>query len=198
MNFFALFLALLGGAAGALAKPFAPFPSLPGRAASNATVTVNNQRVNGRQALEYWRYEFSANNSTGLVVLGLTNIGVLQDPLPAFVPSDIVVSNVTAFLLPRTPEVFKYDADGNLTNNGLWSLKWDAENRLIEMESVPAVPASERRKLNFAYDWQGRRISKTVSNWNISNLQYEISSARKWIWDGTRPLAELEATNSFP
>ena len=168
-----------------------------GRAASNATVTLNNVRVNGRQAFEYWRRELSVNNSTGAVLAWITNIGVLQDPVAAAIPTDIVTTNLTSLLLPKTPELFKYDADGNLTNNGLWSFKWDAENRLTEMESVAAVPSPQRRKLKFGYDWQGRRVSKIVSNWNVSNLQFELSSARKWLWDGTRPLAELEATNSL-
>ena len=167
-----------------------------GRAASNATVTLNNVRVNGRQAFEYWRAELTANNSTGLVVVGITNIGVLQDPVAAAIPTDIVTTNLTSVLLPRTPEVFKYDADGNLTNNGLWSLKWDAENRLIEMENVAAVPPPQRLKLKFAYDWQGRRVSKVVSNYATGSWQ--LTLARRWIWDGTRPLAELEATNSLP
>ena len=167
-----------------------------GRAASNATVTLNNQRINGRQAFEYWRAELTANNSTGLVLVGITNIGVLQDPVLAFIPTDIVTTNLTSVLVPKTPELSKYDADGNLTNNGLWSFKWDAENRLTEMESVAAVPSPQRRKLKFGYDWQGRRTSKVVSNYATGSWQLE--TARRWIWDGTRPLAELEATNAFP
>ena len=168
-----------------------------GRAASNATVTLNNVRVEARQAFEYWRRELSVNNSTGAVLAWITNIGVLQDPLAGVpVPTDIVTTNLTSALLPKTPELFKHDADGNLTNNGLWSFKWDAENRLTEMESVAAVPAPQRRKLKFGYDWQGRRVSKVVSNYTGSAWQLE--SSRRWIWDGTRPLAELEATNSTP
>ena len=168
-----------------------------GRAASNATVTVNNQRVTTRQALEYWRHELSANNSNALALVGITNIGVFQDTTSATnQPSDVVTTNLTGALVPKTPEIFKYDADGNLTNNGLWSFRWDAENRLVEMESVSAVPNSEHRKLVFGYDWQGRRVSKTASNYAIGSWQME--NARKWIWDGTRPLAELEATNGTP
>jgi YD repeat-containing protein len=42
----------------------------------------------------------------------------------------------------RTPEAFAHDADGNLTNDGRWSLSWDAENRLVEMVSLTNAPAN--------------------------------------------------------
>ena len=77
---FMAFSALLRVASGALAKPFVSFPTLSVRAASNATVTANNQRVNGRRAFEYWRYELTANNSASVAWVGITNIGVYQDP----------------------------------------------------------------------------------------------------------------------
>ena len=37
--------------------------------------------------------------------------------------------------VPKTPETFTYEADGNLTLNGRWNYTWDAENRLIMVES---------------------------------------------------------------
>lgn len=38
----------------------------------------------------------------------------------------------------QTPEVFTHDLDGNLTSDGRWTYEWDAENRLIGMETQPA------------------------------------------------------------
>ena len=64
--------------------------------------------------------------------------------------------------LPATPEPYDYDDDGNLTADGCFTYTWDAENRLIAMETLPAVPTIAKRKLSFAYDAMSRRIRKTT------------------------------------
>ena len=51
--------------------------------------------------------------------------------------------------VPRTPEAFAYDDDGNLLSDGRWAYTWDAENRLIGMESIASVPVAAKRKLSF-------------------------------------------------
>src|SRR5271154_3839076 len=61
-----------------------------------------------------------------------------------------------------------YDADGNLTFDGIWNYQWDAQNRLISMNmtnigNLTSAPASNRLRLDFAYDNQNRRISKIIS-----------------------------------
>ena len=59
-----------------------------------------------------------------------------------------------------------YDANGNLTSDGLWNYTWDAENRLTAAESRSGVPAASRQRLTFRYDSQNRRIFKQAeSNW---------------------------------
>ncbi len=37
--------------------------------------------------------------------------------------------------LPKTPEWFSHDLDGNLLTDGKWIYTWDGENRLISMET---------------------------------------------------------------
>jgi RHS repeat-associated protein len=64
--------------------------------------------------------------------------------------------------LPATPENFVYDFDGNLTSDGRFTCTWDAENRLVSMETHASVPLAARRKLAFSYDSMGRRIRKSV------------------------------------
>ena len=64
--------------------------------------------------------------------------------------------------LPASPENFIHDFDGNLTSDGRFSYSWDAENRLVVMETNATVPLPARRKLAFAYDSMGRRIRKSV------------------------------------
>jgi RHS repeat-associated protein len=85
-------------------------------------------------------------------------------------------------LLPKTPETFAFDADGNLVQDGLWTYTWDAENRLVSMQSVSSVPSAAKRKLDFAYDRQGRRTQKVVSTWNGS--AYVPQSTNRFVYDG--------------
>jgi RHS repeat-associated protein len=50
-------------------------------------------------------------------------------------------------------------------------------------------------KLNFEYDWKGRRISKTVSNWN--GAAYTFGSSTKFLYDQWNLLAELNSGNTL-
>jgi len=38
-------------------------------------------------------------------------------------------------LLPKSPESFTYDDDGNLLSDGRWIYSWDGQNRLITEEN---------------------------------------------------------------
>jgi RHS repeat-associated protein len=93
--------------------------------------------------------------------------------------------------LPPDPETFLHDADGNLTQDGKWSYTWDAENRLIAMETLPGAVAAGvgQLKLEFGYDSQGRRISKKVYAWD-SGL-WSLSSDTLYLWDGWNLAYEL-------
>ena len=108
--------------------------------------------------------------------------------------ADIVATNSGYALIPKTPEVYVYDVDGNLRTNGLWVLTWDGENRLASADSASAVPASAKQSLRFAYDSRSRRISKVVSNWTGNT--WSLSYCTKFIYDGWNLLAEVNATNN--
>jgi RHS repeat-associated protein len=66
-----------------------------------------------------------------------------------------------------------YDADGNLTSDGVRTYIWDARNRLSSI-SGPGLTAS------FQYDALGRRIRKTVN-----------SITTDFLYDGINPVQEL-------
>lgn len=68
-------------------------------------------------------------------------------------------------ILLQTPNNL-VDSDGNLTLDGRWQYNWNGEYRLVRMESREDVPNEARQRLEFAYDWQGRRIRKSVSVWD--------------------------------
>ena len=68
----------------------------------------------------------------------------------------------------REPEVFAYDADGNLTNDGRWAYTWDGENRLTKM--VVNTNVGPQYTLTFAYDPKSRRIQKVVATNGVHDL----------------------------
>ena len=106
---------------------------------------------------------------------------------------DAVAQFTRAAYVPGTPEVFTYDADGNLTDDAHWHYTWDCENRLIAMEtSASAVTAGvARQRLEFTYDAQGRRVQKKVSSWTGGT--WVIAANTIFVYDGWNLLAELNA-----
>ena len=56
-----------------------------------------------------------------------------------------------------------HDPDGNLTDDGRWLYTWDGENRLIRIEAVVGLTAGQASvRLEFTYDYQGRRVTKRI------------------------------------
>jgi uncharacterized protein RhaS with RHS repeats len=98
-------------------------------------------------------------------------------------------------LVPQAQETFQYDADGNLTNDSLWSYTWDAENRLLAMETkLASLPSTNlAKRVEFTYDWQGRRIRKLVKNYS-----QQVISDTQFIYDGWNLVAELNSDRSSP
>ena len=98
-------------------------------------------------------------------------------------------------LLPKTPQTFVYDADGNLVSDGLWTNTWNAENRLIEVESQTSVPSAVRMKEEWSYLPDGRWNQRIVSSWNGS--VYVPQYTNHFEWDGKVLLAILDQTNGL-
>jgi RHS repeat-associated protein len=96
--------------------------------------------------------------------------------------------------LPKTPEGFTHDADGNLTFDGRWIYTWNAENRLIRMESYSGAPLASRRRVQMDYDFQGRRIQRIVSTHN--GTSWVVQSTLRYLYDGWNLIAELNAANA--
>jgi len=108
-------------------------------------VTVNGQVAYRNQ--EYFRQQVAVNNGSSALWTNMTVVG-----------GQTVSGNE---YVPKEPEHLSYDADGNLTNDGRWSYVWDGENRLIRMTVNTSV--GPQYQLDFVYDYQGRRIQKSVA-----------------------------------
>jgi len=144
-----------------------------GAALLGTNVTVNG--VAADRKLEYFHGTVGTNNASH----------------PAWLNAIVSAggSSVTGGVyVAQTPEQFKYDADGNLTNDGHWAYLWDAENRLTKMTVNTNV--GPQYQLNFAYDYQGRRIQKLV----VSNSVALYTN--RFLYDGWNLIAELKPNNA--
>lgn len=164
-----------------------------GTAKPDSTVTVNNQPTTRHG--DYFHKELSADNTAGPVLQPVDIVGVKNNLGGG--GEDAVTETKGNLYLPKTPEIYQYDFDGNLTQDGRWNYTWDAENRLVSMQSIASVPDTAKRKLDFLYDYQGRRIQKTVSIWNPSTSVYGSATSTKSIYDGWNCIAILNSNFSI-
>jgi RHS repeat-associated protein len=85
-----------------------------------------------------------------------------------------------------------------LTCDGRFTYLWDAENRLIAMETLASVPVIARCKLAFGYDALGRRIRKATWNGTASGTwQPQLDLRFVHQLGGWNLLAEITADNKF-
>jgi RHS repeat-associated protein len=152
-----------------------------GTALSTASVTVNGQAASGKGA--YFDAVVPVSNGTTNVYQAITN--VISDGVTTF------TTNGNIFV-PHNAEVMGYDLDGNMTNDGRWILTWDGENRLIRMTSTNVVDAAKKTVV-FSYDWRGRRMSKTVSNW-VSGA-WQVGNSERYIYDNWNLFAIFPASS---
>ncbi|MCP4107550.1 MAG: hypothetical protein GY749_18740 [Desulfobacteraceae bacterium] len=68
-----------------------------------------------------------------------------------------------------------------------------AENRLIS--AAPELLMQDDTKVEFVYDYMGRRVKKTVSVWNGSWTQ---ESEKLFVYDGWNMICEITSENSQP
>jgi RHS repeat-associated protein len=150
--------------------------------AAVTALTVNTLTPTRQNSGAYYGQELSVNNASSPVYLTTT----------VSATSGTNTSTVTGHeYVPKTPENYTYDADGNLTTDGRWQYTWDGENRPITVETnAAAVTAGvPKQRLTFAYDSQDRRISKKLENWN--GTAYIEHHTYLFVYDGWNLAAEI-------
>jgi YD repeat-containing protein len=72
----------------------------------------------------------------------------------------------------QTTDTLTYDDDGNLSSIASGSsnklYKYNAENRLVSIE--PATPVNGNTKIEFVYDYMGRRVQKSSRGGRFKSL----------------------------
>jgi RHS repeat-associated protein len=143
--------------------------------ATNA-VTVNS--VTAYRKNEYFRQQVSVANTSSPVWEDVTVAAPGQ-------------TSVTGYAyVPKTPENYTYDLDGNLLSDGRWNYTWDGENRLVSMTSLSGAPSGSQLQLNFTYDYQGQRIQKAVAAW--SGSAYTNAYTYNYLYDGWNCIGTLD------
>ncbi len=170
---------------------------ITGAAGAGTTVTV---AVNGgppqtvtRQGEAFYR-QVNVDNAAAAQAASIKITAVKN--LVGAAGEDAVTEFTQTALLPKSPETFVHDADGNLREDARWVYSWDAENRLIAQETSPSAAAAGvvRRKLEFVYDGQSRRIAKKV--FNRAADAWVLASHTLFVFDGWNLLAEVNALNA--
>lgn len=146
-----------------------------GTANPGAVVTINNLGTVTKS--EYFYKEFPVDNSAASAVPQIQVVGARNNFGPG--GEDAVIQKNGRVFLPKAIENLTYDDDGNLTSDSRWNYSWDAENRLISIEAVVTAPVEAKRRLEFIYDYRGRRIQKKTYRWNILNSTYELESTKE-------------------
>ena len=168
------------------------YVEVSGSADPSATVRFNGNDVL-RQGSYFWR-DIPVDNGASAVNLPVNISGVKLGA--GANATDIVNQQTGSIFLQKTPEIFDYDLDGNQKQDGRWIYTWDGENRLIQMETLGSLPISLKQKLEFTYDWQGRRVQKKVSNWNAGTSAYVVASDTRFVWHGWNLIAEFSYATS--
>jgi RHS repeat-associated protein len=141
---------------------------------------------------EYFRAELPIDNTASSVYVALTNIAAL----PGGGSADVLSSMSGHLLLPKNLQTNVYDPDGNLTFDGIWTYEWNAENRLVAMSmtNLLGLASTARLRLEFVYDFLGRRIEKMVYHWNSDTWLSDCDLL--FVYDGWNILAELGIQNA--
>jgi RHS repeat-associated protein len=85
-----------------------------------------------------------------------------------------------------------YDEDGGLTDDGTLTYTWNGGNRLVT--ATPKTPAVGDKKLEFLYDYMGRRVRKNTSAWDGSTWQ--PSDTALFVYDGWNMIEELDGAGA--
>lgn len=156
-----------------------------------AALVTNSVTVNGGTADrhgEYFHRQISVANTNQAVWQMVTN-------------NSGTVADTGGLAFPASNQTLVYDADGNLTFDGIWNYQWDGENRLISMNMTNLAGlnpnaqglVTNRLRLDFTYDYMGRRIQKTVSVWNSVASGFQTSANENFAFDGWNLLATLNS-----
>jgi RHS repeat-associated protein len=160
-------------------------------------VAVQGRDVPAGRHGRYWNDEVVVGNTIapwrGPLTIYAAKRGASGSP--DYYRTDIRMAQVA-----RAVESLTYDLDGNLTSDGISDYTWDAENRLIKVETNAVARAAgfPDRIVELRYDYMGRRVQRTLSEVGAGGTVQ--LSRKRFLYEGWRMVAEyvLEGGGSVP
>ena len=145
-------------------------------------------RVNGSVATrqgEYFRFEGTAG---GVAAQWL-------DQAVTFNGASLI-SGRKKYVPPQT-EAMLHDVAGNRIQDGRWEMRWDNENRLVDVRTLPAAATAgvPNQRLRYTYDADGRLIERRRFSW-VSGA-WSLEEATRYLNDGLQCVAEFNASNAL-
>lgn len=163
-----------------------------------ASLAVNGGEPTLLRSGERWVWERTVGNGGGPAWQAVNVTATREGVGPG--GGDVTTARSGAVYVPPAAESPVHDADGNLTGDGRWMYSWDGENRLIAMETQPALvnAGAPRQRLEFGYDAQHRRVSKVVKQWDTATGAFIPQSRTTFVYDGWNLIAELSSSPALP
>jgi len=138
----------------------------------------------------------SVFNSSNFVASVLAVPGTNVIPVVAWSGGLAMESNVTA-VLPPNPEQYRYDLNGNLLADAWRNYEWDAENRLIAIESrVGTIGPAVRRRSEFTCDAQWRRVRARHYAWDSGTDNWQLTTDHCFVWNDWLLVSEVRTQAS--
>jgi RHS repeat-associated protein len=132
-------------------------------------VATSNQTTNGVSAQRRFVYDRFGNRTS---VYNATSGGTQIQSVAIATTSSVANNRISSVTTNGGSAVsYTYDANGNLTNDGAHSYSYDAENRVVNLDSGSTA--------SYGYDHQNRRIKKVAGG-----------ATRHYVWEGAQVLAE--------
>ena len=177
-----------------------------GTAAPAATVAVAggvSPVTTGRKD-RVWVADVMPNNSNSAATGTVTAYSALAGMGSG--GTDLVNFYARNFTVPKALQSFVYDADGNMTTDGVWNYTYDAQNQLIAMQhradaiGAGMIDAATAKRLEFQYDYLGRRIAKIVkTGWTLADGfagPSTTTTQAKFIYHGWDVIAEYSGATA--
>ena len=144
------------------------------------------------------KYDSSDNKITGLdLTYTFDDIGNRKTHKIDTATTNYTSNLINQYTATTTPsESFTYDDDGNMETVGDWTYTWNGENRLIT--AVDDVDSSDSdtngdKKVEFDYDYQGRRFEKIASTHN--GTTWVVDTTEVYAYDNWNNIATFNASD---
>lgn len=137
-------------------------------------LVTSNQTSNGSSAQRRFAFDRWGNRTS---VWDATSGGTLIQNVALAQSGGVPTNQIAALSNPGWYGTYTYDAAGNVTNDGIHTYQYDAENRMVSVDGGVTAQC--------AYDQDNRRYKKTVGG-----------TVTHYVWEAGQVISEHDATGA--